>query len=156
MTYIQSIIILNVQVCHNFRQLAAITISSAFALISFYNLFGKPFTSLNCQTFHPIFRNLMKSCSPVDVIWSNSNVHGEHGNRKGSLNPLQWRHNECHDLFRRRSKKMPMLHITCLCEGKPPFTDGSPPPPQRASNAENASIWWRHHALQYGFEINKR
>ena len=30
------------------------------------------------------------------------------------------------------------IRVTGLCEGKPPVT-------QRDSNAENVSIWWRHH-----------
>ena len=32
-----------------------------------------------------------------------------------------------------------------LCEGNSPVTDEFPA--QRASNADNISIWWRHHAL---------
>ena len=72
--------------------------------------------------------------------------------------PLQWRHNkrdgasnhprlDClllDHLFKRRSKKTSKLHVTGLGEGKPPLIDGFPL--QRASNAENVSIWWRHHA----------
>ena len=71
--------------------------------------------------------------------------------------PLQWRHND-HDgvsnhqrldcllsrLFRRRSKKTWKLCVTCLCEGNSPLTGEFPA--QRVSNAENVSIWWRHHA----------
>ena len=73
---------------------------------------------------------------------------------------LQWRHNECdgvsnhqpHDyllnrLFRRRSKKTSKLRATGLCEGNSPVTGEFPS--QRASNAENVSIWWRHHGLRY-------
>ena len=69
---------------------------------------------------------------------------------------LQWRHNKCdgvsnhqhlacllNRLFKRRSKKIPKLRVTGLCEGNPPVTDGFPS--QRARNAENVSIWWRHH-----------
>ena len=69
---------------------------------------------------------------------------------------LQWRHNghdgisnhQPHDclpnrLFRHRSKKTSKLHITGLCEGNSPVT--SEFPAQRASNAENVPIWWRHH-----------
>ena len=72
-------------------------------------------------------------------------------------NPLQWRHNECDGvsnhqphgclpkrLFRRRSKKTSKLCVTGLCEGNSPVTGEFPA--QRASNAENVSIWWRHHA----------
>ena len=69
---------------------------------------------------------------------------------------LQWRRNE-HDgvwnhryldclfnrLFRRRSKKTSKLLVTGLCEGNPHANSGFPS--QRASNAENVSIWWRHH-----------
>ena len=43
-------------------------------------------------------------------------------------------------LFRRRSKKTPKLRVTGLREGNTPVTG------ERASNAENVSIWWRHHA----------
>ena len=72
--------------------------------------------------------------------------------------PLQWRHNEhddvsnhqLHDcllnrLFRRRSKKTPKLRVTGLCAGNSPLTGEFPP--QRASTAENVSIWWRHHLM---------
>ena len=69
---------------------------------------------------------------------------------------LQWRLNErdgvsnhrrldclLNRLFGRRSKKTSKLRVTGLCEGNPPVTGGFPS--QRASNAENFSIWWRHH-----------
>ena len=46
-------------------------------------------------------------------------------------------------LFRRRSKKTSKLRVTGLCEGNSPGTGEFPS--QRASNAENVSIWWRHH-----------
>ena len=65
----------------------------------------------------------------------------------------KWRHNERYGvsnlhcllnrLFRRRSKKASKLLVTGLCEGNPPVTGGSPS--QRASNAENISIWWHNH-----------
>ena len=70
--------------------------------------------------------------------------------------PLQWRHNErdcvsnhqprdClpNGLFKRRSKKTSKFCIAGLCEGNSPVTGEFPA--QRASNAENVSIWWRHH-----------
>ena len=69
---------------------------------------------------------------------------------------LQWRHNgrdgvsnhrrfDCllNRLFRRISKKRSKFRITGLCEGNSPVT--SEFPSQRASNAGNVSIWWRHH-----------
>ena len=46
-------------------------------------------------------------------------------------------------LFRRRSKGTPKLRVTGLCVGNAPVT--SVIPAQRASNAENVSIWWHHH-----------
>ena len=69
---------------------------------------------------------------------------------------LLWRHNgrdgvsnrQPHNclfnrLFRRRSKKTSKLRVTGLCVGNSPVTREFPA--QKASNAENASIWWRHH-----------
>ena len=74
------------------------------------------------------------------------------------LDSLQWRHNG-HDsvsshqpddclpnrLFRRRSKKTSKLRVIGLCAGNSPRTGGFPA--QMASNAENVSIWWRHHVM---------
>ena len=69
---------------------------------------------------------------------------------------LQWRHNahngvlnhQSHDsllnrLFRRRSKEKLKVRVTGLCEWNSPGTGEFPA--QRASNAENVSISWRHH-----------
>ena len=70
--------------------------------------------------------------------------------------PLQWRHDglngvsnhQPHDCLRRhRPKKTSKLSITGLFEGNSPVTNEFPA--QRASNAENASIWWHHHAPSY-------
>ena len=72
---------------------------------------------------------------------------------------LRWRHNELdgvsehqpHDcllnlLFRRRSKKTSKLRVTGLCAGKSPWTGEFSA--QKASNAENVSIWWRHDKIE--------
>ena len=48
-------------------------------------------------------------------------------------------------LFRCRSKKTLKLCVIDLCVGNSPASGEFPA--QRASNAENVSIWWRHHAL---------
>ena len=69
---------------------------------------------------------------------------------------LLWRHNghdnvsnhQPHDclfnpLIRRISKKTSKLRVTGLCVGNSPGTGEFPA--QMASNAENVSIWWRHH-----------
>ena len=69
---------------------------------------------------------------------------------------LLWRHNgrdgvsnhQPHDcllnrLFRLRSKKTSKLRVTGLCAGNSPVTDEFPA--QKASSAENVTIWRRHH-----------
>ena len=69
---------------------------------------------------------------------------------------LRWRHHgrdsvsnhqpyDCflNRFFRRRCKKTSKLRITGLCAGISPGTGEFPT--QMASNAENVSIWWRHH-----------
>ena len=85
---------------------------------------------------------------------------------------LLWRHNglgrvsnhQPHDcllnrLLRRGSKKTSKLRVTGLCAGNSPGTGEFPT--QRASNAGNVSIWWRHHdipilTLEYGAEFPHR
>ena len=69
---------------------------------------------------------------------------------------LEWRHNEVdcisnhqrlscllNSLFRRRLNKISKPRVTGLCEGNLPMISGFPS--QKISNAENVSIWWRHH-----------
>ena len=70
--------------------------------------------------------------------------------------PLHWRHNDqdgvsnhqprqclLNRLLERRSKRTSKLRVTGLCAGNSPETGEFPA--QMASNAENVSIWWRHH-----------
>ena len=71
---------------------------------------------------------------------------------------LQLRHNgddgvpnhQPHDcllrLFGCRSKKTSKLRVTGLCERNSPAIGEFPE--QRACNAENVSIWWRHHGIR--------
>ena len=71
---------------------------------------------------------------------------------------LQWRYNGCdgvsnhqphncllNRIFKRRSKKTSKLLVTGLYVGNSPETCEFPA--QRASNAENVSIWWCHHVI---------
>ena len=83
----------------------------------------------------------------LQVIWLRPQSCQHRGCRS-----LQWRHNgrrgvskhQPHDcLFKRRSKKTSKLRVTGLCVGNSPLTGEFPS--QRATNAENVSIWWRHH-----------
>ena len=73
---------------------------------------------------------------------------------------LWWRHNErdsvsnyqrfdclLNRLFRCRSKRASNLRVTGLCVGNSPGTGEFTA--QRASNAKNATIWWRHHGLHH-------
>ena len=68
-------------------------------------------------------------------------------------NTLHWRQNghdsdsnhQPHGLFRRRSRKTSKLRVTGLCVGNSPGTGEFPA--QMASNAENVSIWLRHHQI---------
>ena len=46
-------------------------------------------------------------------------------------------------LFRHRSEKTSKLRVTGLCAENSPVTGEFPA--QRSSNAEDISIWWRHH-----------
>ena len=75
---------------------------------------------------------------------------------------LQWRHNEhggvsnhqphgclLNRLFKRKSKKTSKPCYTGLCAGNSPETGEFPA--QRASNAENISIWSRHHGGCTGY-----
>ena len=69
---------------------------------------------------------------------------------QGTLLPANWTGDRAYDcfhdrLFRYRSKLTSKLRVTGLCEGNSPVTGEFPA--QRGSNAENVSIWWRHHAL---------
>ena len=77
---------------------------------------------------------------------------------------LQWRHNgrdgvsnrqphHCllNCLFRHRSKKISQPRVTGLCAGNSPVTGEFPA--QRVSNAENVSIWWRHHDFKTIYDL---
>ena len=80
-----------------------------------------------------------------DVIW-NRTLLWRHNGRDGVSN------HQPHDcllnrLFRRRSKQTSKLRVTGLCAGNSPGTGEFPA--EMASNAENVSIWWRHHVLYW-------
>ena len=90
--------------------------------------------------------------------WSTKS-HGTLENSSAAT--LQWCHNEhggisnhlycsLSHLFRHRSKKTSKRRVTGLCAGNSLVTGEFPV--QRASNAENVSIWWRHHWNQIFLE----
>ena len=55
-------------------------------------------------------------------------------------------------LLRLSSKKTSKTCVTGLCNGNPPVTGGFPS--QRACNAENVSIWWRHQVMLHTLHIH--
>ena len=83
----------------------------------------------------PYRRHLFKSITPTSLRWRQNGRDGvsNHQPQDCLLNRL----------FRRRSKKTSKLRVTGLCAGNSPGTGEFPA--QIASNAENVSIWWRHH-----------
>ena len=91
-----------------------------------------------------------------DCDWTSGGFRASNMHSSGINFSLHWRYNgrdsvsnhQPHDcllnrLFRCRSKKSSQLRVTGLCVGKSPGTGEFPV--QMASNAENISIWWRHH-----------
>ena len=91
-----------------------------------------------------------------DNVSLNTTMAEQHGRHFS----LEWRHNgrdsvsnhQPHDcllnrLSKRRSKKTSKLRVTGLCAGNSPGTGEFPA--QRASNAENIFIWWRHHVMHF-------
>ena len=117
-------------------------------LVSFY------FMGTICSCDNSTDTNCVAFC--LDLSWD-MNL-SSHENTFRITVPLQWRHNERdgvanhqhHDsllyrLFRRISKKTSKLRVTGLCEGNSPVTGEFPA--QKASNAENVSIWWCHHNI---------
>ena len=91
-----------------------------------------------------------------DAIFNTTNQHVVMSYHHNCPYTLQWRHggrngvsnHQPHDclhnrLFRRRSKKTSKFCIAGLYVGNSPVTGEFPA--QRTSNAENVSIWRRHH-----------
>ena len=82
--------------------------------------------------------------------------HAIHLKHKAHTESSQWRHNgrdgvsnhqprDCllNLLYRHGSKNTLKLRVTGLCAGNLPVTGEFPA--WKANNAENVSIWWRHH-----------
>ena len=85
------------------------------------------------------FRGLV---TPYGVWYLVQSLHWRHNEPNGVSNhqPRDWLLN-C--LFRCRSKKTSKLCVTGLCVENSPGTGEFSA--QKASNAENVFIWWRHH-----------
>ena len=100
-------------------------------------------------------RNRLPECFTVAVWVESCHVHSSipliynqvHIWRIFLFCALQWRHNERDGVWNHQalSKKTSKLRVTDLCLGNSPGTGEFPA--QKASNAENVSIWWRHHGM---------
>ena len=113
----------------------------------FFNLFTSLLNilfMLYTQHWLVIFYLLVPVLKHVNLIWPSliSALQRRHNGRDGVSNHQPY---DCllNRLFRRRSKKTSKLRVTGLCAGNSPVTGEFPA--QMASNAENVSIWWRHH-----------
>ena len=119
-----------------------------YAYYTFFWRFMTYFVKKTTIIFHMSY--LQNICVPLSS--SSLKLNG------GLAEALQWPHygrdsisnHQPHDcllnrLFRRRSKKTSKLRVTGLCAGKSPGTGEFPA--LMASNAENVSIWWRHHGV---------
>ena len=86
----------------------------------------------------------MRQYYPHVSHFCRSTLQRRHSGRDGVSNH---QHYDCllNRLFRRKSKKTSKLRVTGLCAGNSPVTDEFPA--YRTSNAENVSIWWRHHDM---------
>ena len=80
-------------------------------------------------------------------MWSET--YFRHHNGRDSVSNHQPHDCLLNRLFRRRSKKASKLRVIGLCAGNSPLTGEFPA--QMASNAENVSIWWRHHGRPSNF-----
>ena len=104
---------------------------------------------------------LLQPHNAISIIYTCFNFLSDHTGKKALLychkpvRTLLWRHNERTGVtnhqclpcwlkcfIRHISKKTWKLRVTGLCEGNSPMTGEFLT--QRASNAENVSIWWRH------------
>ena len=94
----------------------------------------KQVQTMVCSSIMPTIRT---GNGATTVLWR----HNEHD----GVSNLQPRDCLLNHVFMRVSKKTSNLRVTCLCAGNSPVTGEFPA--QRASNAENLIIWWRHHDM---------
>ena len=94
-----------------------------------------------CTFFYPVYNHII---TPHPLQW--------HHKGHGGISNHQPQHCSLNSLFRRRSKKTSKLCITGLCAGNSPVNGEYPA--QRASNAENVSIWWCIHMAMFPSKHN--
>ena len=106
-------------------------LSSSFSAVMIFNIFR---SSLNMAVY---FADIFKWMLYYPLQWRHYGLDG--------VSNHQPHHCLLSRLFGRRSKKTTKLRVTGLSAGNSPGTGEFPA--QRASNAENISIWWRHHDI---------
>ena len=90
-----------------------------------------------------VIAHLVCSCK-VKEWWTDMTLLCRH-NEHDSVSNHQPHHCLLNRLFGHRSKKTSKPRVTGLCGGNSPGTGEFPA--QKASNAENVTIWWRHHEM---------
>ena len=107
-----------------------------------FSYLSRPWNGACCWKVF-IVEDKFNQFSQYDYCWCPGNARSPSNNTESGISlqhwPLQWRHNGRDS----RSKRTAKLCVTGLCAGSSPGTGEFPA--QRASNAENVSIWWRHH-----------
>ena len=109
-----------------------------------YNDFHKCHTpnSTVLSTFHCNVANIHGWCNSLTELA----LRWRH-NGRDSVSNHQHHHCLLNRLFRRRSKQTSKLRVTGLWVRNSPGSGEFPA--QMASNAESASIWWRHHGKSF-------
>ena len=96
-----------------------------------------------CCVIHPMLLTLEQCYDALSaLLWCHNGHDG--------ISYHQPYHCLLNHIFWRRSKKTSKLRVTGLCAGNSPVTGEFPA--QMASNVENVSIWWRHHAREATFK----
>ena len=112
-----------------------------FLRISVYNNVYQNNTSVSSAGIAPNESLIMNHITLQTHPTEKPQIHNSHNGHNGvSIHQPQPLLNR---LFRHRLKKTSKLRVTGLCAANSPLT--SEFPAQMASNAENVSIWWRHH-----------
>ena len=103
-----------------------------------------PAVLINVFHYYPYTKSIKHHFDVFAVVLLTITTLRWYHNGRDSVSNHQPRYRLLNRLFRRRSKKTSKLRVTGLCVGNSPGTGAFPA--QMASNAENVSIWWRHHA----------
>ena len=120
----------------------ALSLSSFIRDIYILKIYMMILTSPNLCSLKKIHRFTGKGIPIINLRRSSKSLQWRH-NGRDSVSNHQPHHCLLNRLFRRRSKKTWKLRVTGLCVGSSPGTGEFPA--QMASDAENVSIWWRHH-----------